>query len=56
MKYKVKTEVLPNGIIEQDVILLRDKIAQTISRTVIDTQEQQTRDALIKLGWTPPEK
>jgi hypothetical protein len=31
-----------------------DNILQTIHRTILDTKEEQLRDALIKLGWTPP--
>jgi len=31
-----------------------DNIIQTIHRTILDTKEEQLRDALIKLGWTPP--
>lgn len=31
-----------------------ERVWETISRRVVDTQEAQTRDALIALGWTPP--
>ena len=28
---------------------------QTLMQFVIDTREKQIREALVKLGWTPPE-
>ena len=30
-------------------------IRQHMTRMIIDTQDQQIRAALIKLGWTPPD-
>ena len=33
-----------------------EDVRQTIVRLVIDTKEQQIREALIHLGWTPPKE
>lgn len=30
------------------------KATEVLSRWIFDTREQAVRDALIKLGWTPP--
>jgi len=51
-KYKVLTKVFDNSIIESEII----DYAKNISRTIIDTQEQQVRESLILLGWTPPKQ
>lgn len=45
----VKTSVFPSGIIEQTI-----DIAGSHTRRVMDTAEEHIREALIKLGWTPP--
>ncbi len=53
--YKVETEIEKSNIIQS--IKLYDDISElvtTISRRIINTEEQQIREALIKLGWTPP--
>ncbi len=49
--YNIKTTVCENGEIEQ-VLSLRKR---DISRWIIDTRDEQIREGLIKLGWTPPE-
>lgn len=50
--YKITTTPLSDGKIVQEVFEIDTR--QQIMRRIIDTQEQQTRDALIALGWTPP--
>lgn len=45
----IKTDVLPGGIIEQTI-----DIVGALQHRVLNTAEAQTREALIKLGWTPP--
>lgn len=31
-----------------------ERVWETVSRRVVDTQDAQVRTALITLGWTPP--
>lgn len=58
----IKTEIEGPLIIQsewwdygQEDYLFRN-IVDTVRRQVIDTSEKQVRDALIKMGWTPPEE
>ena len=51
VKYALETNVHDDGKIEST---LRDSMFGEISRWLVNTQEQQTKDALIALGWTPP--
>lgn len=54
MKYELNTTET-QGLITQTVDFLDGRgIRETIIRHVIDTGDQQVRDALIKLGWRPP--
>ena len=55
MQYTVVTTPYTDGHIEQ-VLFLEDvgDIRQEIFRRVLHTSEQQIREALIQLGWTPP--
>lgn len=50
----VRTSVYPEGLIITEVIedlgIYRDRIM----RQVVNTKDQQVREALIKMGWTPP--
>jgi hypothetical protein len=56
--YDVITTPFADGRIFQQIDYVADlaheSIRETISRRVIDTQEEQVRTALIALGWTPP--
>ena len=59
MKYEVTTKSLGNGRIvtavdhvASDVFM--NNVRTTIIRQILDTQDQQVRDALIQIGWTPP--
>ena len=54
MKYTVKTTPFTDGKILQIVDLESENMIQTIMRDVLDTKEKQIKQALIKLGWTPP--
>lgn len=56
MKIKVETNFNSN-IIEQ-IIKYEDhfKYEDTIVRHVCDLREEGVRQALIKLGWTPPKE
>lgn len=49
----VETKVSPD-LIAQETFALRQGMHETLMRQVIQLQEDGVRDALIKLGWTPP--
>jgi hypothetical protein len=51
MKIEVKTTILETGKILQEIN--QDKIKQ-FYKVLYDTKEAQFREALIRLGWTPP--
>lgn len=53
-KLVVESEVFTDGTIEQTVMAEVDGIRERIRTDVIRTQDQQVRECLIKLGWTPP--
>jgi len=53
--YHVATNVDEfSGIIETVTSSTCDDVRTEVYRQIMDTGEQQIRDALIKLGWTPP--
>lgn len=55
MQIHVKTSWSPDGTIATQVVDERDNgIRMNIAMQVINTRDAQVRDALIKLGWTPP--
>lgn len=56
MKYEVVTTPFENGDILQETDLIRNGLREHLTKVLIHTQEQQTRDALIALGWTPPKE
>lgn len=44
-----------NGpLIGMQVDLVQGDLRETVLRQVIDTNEPSLRQALVKLGWTPP--
>ncbi len=53
-KHEIKVETYWNtdGVITQDLIYPYD----VTMRHIMDIREQQIRDALIALGWTPPKE
>lgn len=51
MKIEIKTDVFEEGIIKQSS---KGAAGEEILRTVINTQEEHIKNALIALGWTPP--
>jgi hypothetical protein len=57
INYKVDTNILENGDIEQITsmqALINDK-AEIITRQLVHMRDAGVRDALIQLGWAPPE-
>lgn len=55
MTIDVRTNAYPEGLIVTEVIDDIGTYRQRIMRHVMDTQDKQIREALIKLGWTPPD-
>ena len=54
MTIDVRTNVYPSGMIISELIEDAGTITERVMRSALNTQERQIRDALIKLGWTPP--
>jgi hypothetical protein len=54
-KISVKTKVFQHQI-AQEVFSERDGVVETIRRQIIDISDQQVKDDLISLGWTPPKE
>lgn len=56
MKHDLETTILDNGDIEQRLMCLDGLHGpEVVARWVIGTRESSVRDALVKLGWTPPQ-
>lgn len=56
MENKYKVTVATNYFGDGDIETKVTNLAGEVSRFVISTREEQTRQALIGLGWTPPAK
>lgn len=54
LEFEVKTTHTKEGVIVQELFTKHNEIREQMARRVIDTQDQQIRDTLIALGWTPP--
>ena len=54
--FEVTTKIIADDKILLEVHSTLNGIRDDVMRRVMDTQEQQIRDALIQLGWTPPNK
>lgn len=54
MKVFVDTIPTKNGQIFQEVYTEVDGRREELMRTIIDTKEKYIKEALIKLGWSPP--
>ena len=50
MLYELKTDIKNDAIIQKLVLDKREMLA----RWVLDTRDDDIRESLIKLGWTPP--
>jgi hypothetical protein len=55
VSFKVDT-FIEGDIIKQEVSTSFLNMHTIVFRQIMDTQEEQIRQALIKLGWTPPVK
>ena len=54
--FEVTTKIITDNKILIEVHSTLNGIRDDFLRRIVDTQEQQIRDALITLGWTPPNK
>lgn len=54
--YKLDTVITPEGDIASTIFNECMGVKEEIIRQVIKMQDEQVRQALIKLGWTPPAK
>ena len=54
--FDVTTKIIADDKIMLEIHSTLNGIRNDVMRRVMDTQEQQIRDALIQLGWTPPNK
>ena len=54
--FEVTTKIITDNKILIEVHSTLNGIRDDVLRRIVDTQEQQIRDALITLGWTPPNK
>lgn len=52
--YELTTAPLENGQIVQELYNVEMDVRKIIYRSVLDTRDEQIRNALIALGWTPP--
>ena len=56
MKYNIKSKVLENGIIETLLIPPEEyTFLDKFTKWIVDTRDEQIRESLIALGWSPPE-
>lgn len=51
---RVTTTFHPRGIFVQEVSAVINGDVYYLAKYTINTQNQQIRDALVALGWTPP--
>ena len=57
MRIEVKSEIKNNDIIlDTKLTDARTDYEMKLSRKIIETEDAMVREALIKLGWTPPDK
>lgn len=52
--YEIVTKHSNDGLIVQELYSVSCGVREQIQRNVMNTCEQQVRDALIALGWKPP--
>ena len=54
VEYKVLSRVTSEDQLVQDIYYVNHGTQQLMHRHVLNTQDQQTREGLIALGWIPP--
>ena len=55
MSYGVMTTIRANGVVAQELQRQIESHVEVIAKWVLDTRNTQTREALIAMGWVPPE-
>lgn len=50
----VTTDIQDGKIIQELTNQVGPDLTESMMRTIIDTKEEHVKEALIKLGWTPP--
>ena len=55
MSYGVMTTIRSNGVVAQELQRQIESHVDVIAKWVLETRNAQTRDALIAMGWVPPE-
>jgi len=50
---RIEAEVYKDGRIITDIVFPDDMLNSRMKQ-IIDTRDEQVKEALIKLGWTPP--
>jgi hypothetical protein len=53
--YQLTTAHNSDGVLSQKLVEETRGMQARLMEWVMDTREQGLRDALVKLGWTPPE-
>jgi hypothetical protein len=57
MRIEVRSEIRNNHIIlDTELTDVRTDYEMNLGRKIIETEDAMAREALIKLGWTPPEQ
>jgi hypothetical protein len=54
--FQLTTQVIMDGRLVQRWDHVSNDQHRTLASWVVDTREQQVREALIQLGWTPPKE
>lgn len=53
LQYRVTTKIVDdNKVLVQEL----EDAGRVLARWILDTREQAVKDALIRMGWSPPEK
>lgn len=52
--FEVITTPLEGGRITQEEWVIENDVRRAIHFSILNTRDEQTRKALIALGWTPP--
>lgn len=57
MKYEVDTRIMDGRFIESDISLIDENdMIVNMNKIILDTQNEQIKQNLILLGWTPPKE
>ena len=54
MEYKIETKFSKEMIKQSTILSDGDNVISSVASNIVRLEEQGVKDALIKLGWTPP--